>query len=131
MNSDRKKLIMEADYAWRQLIRAVFNGRCAVCVSLNLPETDEIPACHHILGRNVAPDARQEPYNGVTLCTLHHIPFAHKKPSEFLEWLKEHLPYQWEWQNNYVPNCRSRFDAEIQDIINDLKDKREQLLKTT
>ena len=71
------------DGLWRDVIRLLYSGQCAVC-------RGDGHDCHHVVPR-FNKSQRWNPLNGVLLCAEHHL-WAHEKPKEFMKWLKKTLP---------------------------------------
>ena len=82
-----------ADAAWREIIRRLFDGRCAVCGVAG-------GEAHHLISRAVC-HTRHSPHNGILLCPLHHKwdrhCSAHGGPLGFAAWLLTYRPAQWAW----------------------------------
>lgn len=95
-NSSRAK-------AWRELsakIRAE-TGACEACGS-----TERLNV-HHVLSRKTHPAFTFEPKNLICLCARHHFLLHHGHEWEFMAWLKENRPEQFEWVAEQA--CRNGF----------------------
>lgn len=109
------KLVSEKylDELWRQIVRLMYNGRCAKC-------RGEGTECHHHI-RRADHRHRWHPLNGVLLCFMCHK-WAHEKPLEFNEWLKRRLPAIHLHgctpnEGGYDPHYRLRIKHELQGIL--------------
>jgi 5-methylcytosine-specific restriction endonuclease McrA len=72
----RRRQREEADRVWRATIWSRDRGRCVVCgraVKRTLGLDPLRGEVHHIRGRNVAPESRCDPRNGVLTCLLCHL----------------------------------------------------------
>ena len=87
------RLRRECDRLFQEWIRGVFRGRCAKC---GVP----FGAAHHIMGKRFY-HLRYELRNGVYLCNLCHVHYAHAKPEAFLNWLKHELPLHYKFYEDH------------------------------
>jgi hypothetical protein len=93
--NDPKKTIRNAcDRLWAMLVKKRWGHHCAICGK------SETLNAHHLIGKtNYA--CRYEVMNGIVLCVWHHVfggtPSAHQQPANFLEWVRENRPEQWDW----------------------------------
>lgn len=81
---------------------------CAVCGVKQWSQLELPTVGHHILYRSTHPEYAMTKENVIPLCVRHHVPFAHEKPSMFLEWLKEHRPEVWAWREEHNHHRRVR-----------------------
>lgn len=84
----------KGDKLWSEIIRA--ERGCVFCDNTNVQ-------AHHILTKGSYPQYRHEIQNGIPVCYQHHMGqrrgliSAHGSPMAFMDWLKEHRRWQWEW----------------------------------
>jgi hypothetical protein len=72
----RKRELEEKARVFRSLVWARDRGRCVVCgraVKRTLGLDPLRGEVHHLRGRNVAPEERCNPRNGVLVCLLDHL----------------------------------------------------------
>ncbi len=95
----RKSIIKKEDTAWSLAVRELAGNICEKCGSTNRVQA------HHVFTR-ANKSVRHYLPNGVALCSGHHRFFAHMKPIEFIEWLKEKRGQEWYDDLVIKKNCR-------------------------
>jgi len=81
----------KADREWAAKVKERDGYRCRRCLRY-FPEGNRRGLdAHHIFSKGGHPATRFEILNGVSLCTGHHIAWAHRDPLEFHEWAKDQL----------------------------------------
>ena len=117
--SSVKRLKKKADQLWSKLI--LLKGSCEVC-----GKRENLNA-HHIVGRRNL-RLRYDLKNGVCLCAGHHtlrMDSAHQDPIEFMFWLMNHRPDDY---NYLVENKETlEFNADYEEIIRELTQKLREL----
>ena len=86
---------------YKAFMKQFFRVPCAVCGKTSCFKSNDPTVGHHILYRSTHPEYSMTEENIVPLCPLHHTPFAHERPNEFIAWLKEHRPEAWEWREKH------------------------------
>jgi len=110
------RLKKECDSVWSRIIRSP--GRCAVCGRRTSLQA------HHLIRRNVI-FYRHDLANGICLCPSCHEYSnklsAHGAPWAFEDWMREHLPdqYQWWCEHRHVLHVGEKVD--YAEVLADLK----------
>ena len=110
------------DAVWRQCIRLMFKGRCAVC-----DKEDGQLDCHHLISR-AAHFYRHNLNNGVLLCARCHKfnpkLSAHAAPWSFDDFMAARLPEIWTWwaknRNEIHPAPKIDYAAVLQNLKDEL-----------
>lgn len=88
--NEKKSAHARGEKLWKAAVDKQANYCCEKC------GTDKLMEHHHIHGRRYK-SIEHDPDNGVLLCILHHIHWAHKKPREFQSWIRAKRGEEW-WQ---------------------------------
>lgn len=98
------RLEHKADALWQEMICKP--GRCIICTSSGV-------SGHHLLLKSQCRQSRYvyryHPLNGVPLCVACHVPFAHGKRDEFMEWLRVNRTEQFEWYESILETPEHHF----------------------
>lgn len=89
----RSLAVRSRNRAWAALSKRLREeaGRCAVCGS------DKRLNVHHLLWRRVRADLVLDENNLICLCAKHHFLLHRGHETEFMAWLRDNRPDQWEW----------------------------------
>jgi len=114
------------DELWKKLIRLKFNSQCPICVKQGIEFDAKMLNAHHLISRRVF-KYRWDVNNGILLCPKHHefdlLLSAHTAPWAFEEWIRDHLPFEYDkWVDNRTDiSSDGKFQYEI--IYHDLEEQ--------
>lgn len=98
----RKNQIKRLDALWSRLVVERDKSICQKC-----GEFGDNP--HHVvLKRYLAVKHLLD--NGLTLCSKHHVPYAHARPALFEKWFKREFPDRWERIQELKQNIKPDLD---------------------
>lgn len=113
----RRKAEIRCDDLWKELIRLLFSGKCALCGKHGCD-------AHHIKKRRNK-QLRHEVYNGVWLCRWCHT-CAEADEKKFMADLKERAPLYYKAATNFLskPIEHSVISAmQLNEIAEDLRER--------
>jgi hypothetical protein len=97
------------DKAWGAAIHA--RGTCEVGTDCAGPLQ-----AHHIFSRQLR-RLRFDVRNGALLCARHHFLYAHQRPLEFADWLREHRPEDYDYLIEAAREIANYTPADLRDML--------------
>ena len=116
---NRKRIENQLDDLWRRAVLKRWGNKCAVC-----HKSEGVQSAHIFSRKNKS--VRWDILNGISLCSRHHLFWAHKEPIEFAKFVEEKIGKEELEKLSYKAHQTVHYS--IDDLL-EIKRKLEEFLK--
>ena len=115
----KKTLNRQLDELWKKWVRHRAGNRCEAKGQWKACSSGPLHA-HHVVPRGIK-RLCFDPRNGVALCYMHHLHWAHKDARAFSAWFESYRPEDASYQDEKRKELTHRSVVDLEDLLAEMK----------